>query len=140
MTSKNSKFQKCNEIIDLLLKIDQSDSIMGLDHYPTISSRENMIYEATWASSTSDLPCIFIDFGEFLGKYDDIEISKSKKYFFGEKKNHSDQKKLKNQQNSEFRYSQVPSLLSNSSGARRSKAEKKFNFFFRSGQHQALDL
>ena len=38
-------FQKCVEIIDLLLKIDQSDSVMGLDHYPTISSRENMIYE-----------------------------------------------------------------------------------------------
>ena len=68
-------------------------------------------------------------FDQFLGKYEDFEISKSKKYFFGEKKNHSDQKKLKNQQNSEFRYSQVPSLLSNSSGARRYSAEK--NFFFR---------
>ena len=31
----------------------------------------------------------------FLGKYDDFEISKSKMYFFGEKKNHSDQKSLK---------------------------------------------
>ena len=47
VTSKNSNFQKCIEIIDLLLKIDQSDSIMGLDHYPTISSRENMFYEGT---------------------------------------------------------------------------------------------
>ena len=47
LTSQNPNFQKCIEIIDLLLKIDQSDSIMGLDHYPTISSRENMIYEGT---------------------------------------------------------------------------------------------
>ena len=86
LTSKNSNFKKCITIIDLLVKMDQSDSIVGLDHYQTISNRKILSLRAHESPQHRIYYTFSIDFGKFQGKYDDFENSKSKNYFFGEKK------------------------------------------------------